>query len=157
MAPACTGLAGPLNPPPALPSLLYAPPHATPLNTPPLPPRAGIHGWGLFAVRELPQDSLVMEYRGEAVRSSLADLREQGYRAHGADCYLFRATDTTVIDSTIIGSWSRFTNHCCAPSLYTKVCGPLCGWLLFWGARGRAPHPLHSTALQQLGLAARMV
>lgn len=87
---------------------------------------AGIHGWGLFAVQDLPQDSLVMEYRGEAVRSSLADLREGGYRAVGADCYLFRATDATVIDSTVIGSWSRFTNHCCAPSLYTKVRGMMC-------------------------------
>lgn len=85
--------------------------------------KSGIHGWGLFALKELPQDSLVIEYRGESIRSSLSDLREAGYRATGRDCYLFRASDAVVVDSTMHGSWSRFTNHCCAPSLYTKVGG----------------------------------
>eukprot|EP00983_Pelagomonas_calceolata_P008027 261418-Pelagomonas_calceolata.AAC.3 len=50
----------------------------------------GIHGWGIFALRSIPQDSLVAEYRGEIVRNSMADLREMQYREGGQDCYLFR-------------------------------------------------------------------
>lgn len=52
--------------------------------------RAGVHGWGVFALCDMPQGALVMEYRGDCVRPSLADLREQRYRAAGRDCYLFR-------------------------------------------------------------------
>jgi NuA3 HAT complex component NTO1 len=36
------------------------------------------------------------------------------------DCYMFHATDDTVIDNTGLGNYSRFTNHCCAPCLYAK-------------------------------------
>lgn len=53
----------------------------------------GIHGWGIFALRSIPQDSLVAEYRGEVVRNSMADHRETQYREGGQDCYLFRVRD----------------------------------------------------------------
>jgi hypothetical protein len=33
--------------------------------------QSGIHGWGLFAKCALPQDSMVMEYRGEVVRCAM--------------------------------------------------------------------------------------
>ncbi|KAF5834668.1 hypothetical protein DUNSADRAFT_8550 [Dunaliella salina] len=81
----------------------------------------GIHGWGIFALRSIPQDSLVAEYRGEIVRNSMADHRETQYREGGQDCYLFRVNDDVVVDSTNCGGISRFCNHCCMPSLYTRV------------------------------------
>eukprot|EP00798_Chlamydomonas_sp_ICE-L_P023867 gene23867-9432_t len=83
--------------------------------------KSGIHGWGLFARKDMPQDSMVIEYCGDAVRPLIADLREMRYRNEGRDCYLFRVTDYCVVDSTTMGSISRFANHCCSPSLYSKV------------------------------------
>lgn len=35
--------------------------------------QSGIHGWGLFAKCAIPQDAMVMEYRGEIVRRGIAD------------------------------------------------------------------------------------
>ncbi len=86
-----------------------------------LPTSAGVHGWGIFARRSIPQDTPIFEYRGDYIRAVLADLRETRYRREGRDCYLFRLNDAAVLDATTMGSISRFTNHCCQPSLYTRV------------------------------------
>lgn len=39
--------------------------------------QSGIHGWGLLARKEMKQDSMIIEYRGEALRRGMADLREK--------------------------------------------------------------------------------
>ncbi|KAK9830484.1 hypothetical protein WJX72_011976 [[Myrmecia] bisecta] len=83
--------------------------------------KSGVHGWGLIARSEMKQDSMIIEYRGDLVRRTCADTRERRYRAMGKDCYLFNVNDDVVIDATLRGTIGRFTNHCCAPSMYTKV------------------------------------
>jgi SET domain-containing protein len=84
--------------------------------------KSGVHGWGLHSVTHIPADALVCEYRGALVRhGALAAAREAAYRAAGADCYLFSMDATHVVDGTAAGSVARFTNHACAPCLYTRV------------------------------------
>lgn len=77
--------------------------------------QSGIHGWGLFARKALKQDSMVIEYRGDALRRTTADAREKAYQAAGKDCYLFTVNDDLVIDATMRGGIGRFT-VCCLPS-----------------------------------------
>ncbi|DBA76675.1 TPA: hypothetical protein ACH3X2_008711 [Trebouxia sp. C0005] len=83
--------------------------------------KSGIHGWGLIARAEMKQDSMVVEYRGDLLRPKMSDDRQKLYNRIGKDCYLFNVNDDVVIDATMSGAVGRFTNHCCAPSMYTKV------------------------------------
>ena len=83
--------------------------------------KSGIHGWGLIARTPIKKDDMVIEYRGIVIRSVLADLHESRHRKARKDCYLFSVDSGIVVDATDCGSPSRFINHCCNPSLYTRV------------------------------------
>lgn len=83
--------------------------------------KSGIHGWGLFARIPIRQDTMVIEFRGQVVRRSVADAREKTYLAQGTDCFMFNLDEDVVIDATRCGTIARFTNHSCNPCLYTKI------------------------------------
>lgn len=83
--------------------------------------KSAIHGWGLISKVPIKAGAMVIIYRGEAVRTPIADLREARYERDGTDCYLLRADDHTVVDCTNMGNIARFTNHSCDPNMYTKI------------------------------------
>ena len=56
---------------------------------------------------------MVIQYSGELIYSTTADLKEQVYIKAGYDCYLFKVDSETIIDATLFGNESRFVNHSC--------------------------------------------
>lgn len=84
--------------------------------------KSAIHDWGLFAMEPIAADEMVIEYVGQKVRHSVADLRETKYEAIGiGSSYLFRIDLETIIDATKCGNLARFINHSCNPNCYAKV------------------------------------
>ncbi|GAB5368126.1 hypothetical protein AAMO2058_001291500 [Amorphochlora amoebiformis] len=81
-----------------------------------------IHAWGLFATEHIGKDEMVIEYLGELIRQTVADLREKRYEDEGlGSCYMFRVDENYIVDSTRRGNVSRFINHSCDPNCYTRV------------------------------------
>lgn len=80
--------------------------------------KSGIHDWGLFAMEPIAADEMVIEYCGQMIRPSVADLRETKYEAIGiGSSYLFRIDLETIIDATKCGNLARFINHSCNVSV----------------------------------------
>lgn len=83
--------------------------------------KSAIHDWGLFAMENIAADEMVIEYVGQMVRPSVADLRESKYEAIGiGSSYLFRIDLETIIDATKCGNLARFINHSCNVSKTKK-------------------------------------
>ncbi|XP_067683254.1 histone-lysine N-methyltransferase SETD1B-A-like [Haliotis asinina] len=84
--------------------------------------KSSIHDWGLFALEPIAADEMVIEYVGQVVRQSMADLREKQYENTGiGSSYLFRVDGETIIDATKCGNLARFINHSCNPNCYAKI------------------------------------
>lgn len=53
--------------------------------------RSKIHGWGLYAMETIGPDEAIIEYIGEKIRHTVADVREKDYERKGiGSSYLFR-------------------------------------------------------------------
>ncbi len=74
-----------------------------------------IHGRGVFAVRDLPAESPVIEYRGQRLTHAQAD-RDYAGNAESGHTFLFTLNDRYVIDANQGGNAARWINHSCQPS-----------------------------------------
>lgn len=87
---------------------------------------SSIHSYGLVLMESAEPGDLILEYVGELVRSSVANIREwkyeREYTGDGiASSYLFRLDAIMVIDATHRGSLARFINHSCDPNCVAKT------------------------------------
>jgi histone-lysine N-methyltransferase SETD1 len=77
---------------------------------------------GVYALEAIKANDFVIEYTGELVRPSVAEMRESKYeKMNIGGSYLFRIDDELVIDATFTGNLARFINHSCDPNCFTKV------------------------------------
>lgn len=84
--------------------------------------RSRIHAWGVFADKDIKENDMLVEYRGEIIGNSMCEKREREYEMAkiGSD-YMFRVDGLSVCDATKQGNVARFINHSCDPNCFTKI------------------------------------
>mmetsp|Transcript_6179 Transcript_6179/g.17253 ORF Transcript_6179/g.17253 Transcript_6179/m.17253 type:complete len:1117 (-) Transcript_6179:483-3833(-) len=85
--------------------------------------KSAIHGWGAFAKLPYRQGDMVVEYIGELVHPSVANLRETKlYNSMvGAGTYIFKLSEQQCVDATCAGNIAHLLNHSCEPNCYSRV------------------------------------
>jgi SET domain-containing protein len=79
-----------------------------------------IHGFGVFAVEDIPANRRVIEYTGEKISDREAVVRfEKIWRSAGDDkkSCLFRLNERYILDGSVGGSGAELINHGCDPNL----------------------------------------
>jgi SET domain-containing protein len=75
--------------------------------------KSGVHGKGVFALKNIPEGEMILEYVGEIVSWAKAQRR----RPHNPDepnhTFYFHIDDENVIDAFHGGNASRWINHSC--------------------------------------------
>ena len=87
--------------------------------------RSGIQGLGVFAARPIARGERVVEYLGELITMSEADVREAKYQKQRLADYMFtldrrRDGNHIVIDATHKGNVARLINHSCGPNCESR-------------------------------------
>lgn len=81
-----------------------------------------ISGAGVFAVRPIPKDTFIVEYKGEKISAADLRRRERRYLARGRIwCFMLNAR--TARDAAFGGNIGRYVNHSCRPNCYTEIVG----------------------------------
>uniref|UniRef100_A0A913HX83 Histone-lysine N-methyltransferase n=1 Tax=Strongyloides stercoralis TaxID=6248 RepID=A0A913HX83_STRER len=83
--------------------------------------KSTIAGLGLFAKRNIDMNTMIIEYKGEIIRSEVGNVRERYYLARGKGVYMFRADDDTIVDGTEKGGLARYINHSCDSNCKTSI------------------------------------
>jgi hypothetical protein len=77
---------------------------------------SAIHGLGVFARRDIPKGTRMIEYTGEKVSNGEADRRYDDESMARHHTFLFILNSRTCVDAAWDGNEARFINHSCAPN-----------------------------------------
>ncbi|GAB4814051.1 hypothetical protein N2152v2_001097 [Parachlorella kessleri] len=89
--------------------------------------KSGIHGWGAFAKVPHRAGEMVIEYAGDLVRQSVADVRERSSydQLVGSGTYVFSLQDHRNqlwgVDATRAGNLAHMLNHSCQPNCFSRI------------------------------------
>jgi hypothetical protein len=78
--------------------------------------KSGVHGRGVFALVDLAEGELVMEYTGEVISWDEAQRRHPHDPANPNHTFYFHIDDQHVIDGKVGGNSARWINHACEPN-----------------------------------------
>ena len=86
---------------------------------------SAVHGYGLYAAKDIPKGTRVIEYVGEKISKAESDRRDEIRRAKqeegGDGCvYLFELNKRYDIDGDVTWNTARLINHSCDPNCETE-------------------------------------
>lgn len=76
--------------------------------------KSTVHGQGVFAKRNIPKGSRIIEYKGERVQKK--DLINDMVEGLTSLIYVMNLSETVAIDGERNGNEARFINHSCEPN-----------------------------------------
>jgi SET domain-containing protein len=79
-----------------------------------------VHGWGVFALEDIPKNKRIIDYAGERITAKQSTPREEKYLAQG-HIWCFTLNRNWVIDANVGGNVARFINHACRPNCYSHI------------------------------------
>lgn len=80
-----------------------------------------IHGKGVFARRDIPKGTRIVEYLGDRISHKEADERYEGHDPNDNHTFLFIVDRRTVIDGGVQGNDARFINHSCDGNCESEI------------------------------------
>ena len=80
--------------------------------------RSGVHGKGVFAVQDIAEGEVLIEYVGEIISWQEAQDRHPHDPLQPNHTFYFHVDADRVIDANFGGNSSRWINHSCAPNCY---------------------------------------
>jgi uncharacterized protein len=78
--------------------------------------KSGVHGKGVFALREIAAGSVIIEYIGEIIGWKEALRRHPHDPTDPNHTFYFHIDEEHVIDANVGGNASRWINHACEPN-----------------------------------------
>jgi uncharacterized protein len=82
--------------------------------------KSKIHGWGVYASRNITKNTRVIDYAGEKISSRESLKRERRYLKAG-HIWCFKLNRRWVRDAAVGGNLARFINHSCKPNCYVHI------------------------------------
>ena len=80
--------------------------------------RSGVHGKGVFAVQDIAEGEVLIEYTGEVIGWQEAQDRHPHDPLQPNHTFYFHVDEDRVIDANFGGNSSRWINHSCDPSCF---------------------------------------
>ncbi len=84
--------------------------------------RSEISGWGVYATHTVPEDTRIVEYKGQLVPQAEAWRRELRYLPRGR-IWIFTINGRWARDAAFGGNIARYINHACRPNCYVDIVG----------------------------------
>jgi SET domain-containing protein len=82
--------------------------------------RSRLHGWGVFALEDIPKNKRIIAYVGQKISHAESLRRERRYIRRGS-IWCFKLNNRWVVDASVGGNDARFINHSCTPNCYTQI------------------------------------
>lgn len=83
--------------------------------------KSSVHGYGGFAIRDIPKGTRITEYLGDRISHAEADKRYEDHDENDNHTFLFIVDKRTVIDAGVGGNNARFINHQCDPNCESNI------------------------------------
>ena len=85
--------------------------------------RSRIHGRGVYARRDVPKGTRLIEYAGELISNAEADRRYDDETMREHHTFLFILNSRQCVDAAVGGNVARFINNSCDPNCQANIEG----------------------------------